>query len=283
MTARARPAVARSTRASDAYGSVTVSIHSSNTRPQCGSRPPLYFSLPFLLISLPHIIFSLPLLNFSLPPPPQFLIPILFYPGARSSLCRYIHPFGLYKRSLQPAHTSPPAYPPGPTPTRPSTPPPYPAPPGPHPQPPAQPERGASTARERRHCGVRRALARRRSRVIAAATRRGRRVTAAWEGRVIATATRRERRVTAAWERCHRGRYAAWEVHHCGVGGATPGAWGRHHCGVRGASARCEMGVSTARERRHCGVGAASLRRGSGVIVAWERRHCGVRGASLRR
>ena len=100
-------------------------------------------------------------------------------------------------------------------------------------------EKDNSTARELRHCGVRGESARRGSGVIAAATMRGRRVTAAWEGRgigVIATATRRGRRVTAAregrgigviaaatrrgrgaWDRRHRSCYAAWEARHRGV------------------------------------------------------------------
>ena len=57
--------------------------------------------------------------------PPKFSLPTLLYRGARSLLRSYIHPFGLYKRSLQPAHTSPPG--------------PHPAPPGPPPHPPPGP------------------------------------------------------------------------------------------------------------------------------------------------
>ena len=84
-----------------------------------------FFSLPFLQFSLPRIIFSLSKLNFSPPLPPIFLyLPCSTALRASSLLCRYIHPFWQYKRSLQPAHTSPPAYPTGPPPTLPATPPP---------------------------------------------------------------------------------------------------------------------------------------------------------------
>ena len=73
-------------------------------------------------------------LVFSLHPPPNFLyLPYSTELGARSLLCRYIHPFGLHKRLLQPAHSSPPAYPTGPPPHSPRPPPPPRAPPACHP------------------------------------------------------------------------------------------------------------------------------------------------------
>ena len=79
----------------------------------CAARTVIFFSPSFLLFSLPRIIFSLP------PPPPQTFLyapPIFLYLpystqiGARSLRRRYIHPFGMYERPLQPAHTSPTAH-----------------------------------------------------------------------------------------------------------------------------------------------------------------------------
>ena len=67
---------------------------------------------------------------FSNPPPfsSNFSYPLRF--RARSLLCTHVRPFGLYKYSYQPAHTSPPS--PGPHPTRPPRPPTrsHPTPPG---------------------------------------------------------------------------------------------------------------------------------------------------------
>ena len=78
----------------------------------------VFFSLQFFLFSLPHIIFSLPVVDFSPHPSPQFFSTIFYPYWSAFLLRRYIHPFGLYKRSLpvQPVHTSPPC-PPCPPPT----------------------------------------------------------------------------------------------------------------------------------------------------------------------
>ena len=108
----------------------------------------IFFSTCFAVFFTPYHLFSIPL-----PPlaqlfstPPIFLyLPYSTPIGGRSLLRHYVHPFGLYKRSLQPAHSSPPASgshlarlpPPGPPPhtpsgpTRPVTPASQPARPGP--------------------------------------------------------------------------------------------------------------------------------------------------------
>ena len=99
-----------------------------------------------MLFSLPHTIFSL---TPGYPPPQLFLYapPIFLYLpystpiGAHSLLLSQIHPFSLYERCLQPAHTSPPAYPPCPPSHHPARHPPHPphsAPPGPQSPPPHQ-------------------------------------------------------------------------------------------------------------------------------------------------
>ena len=80
-------------------------------------------------------------------------------------------------------------------------------------------EKGVSTAWELRYRGVRGASARRGSGVIAAATRLGRRVTAAWEGRATGV-----RGITAAWERSERGVSTAWGASSLRGSGIT-GAW----------------------------------------------------------
>ena len=76
------------------------------------------------------------------PNPPPFFSNFSYPPrfGARSLLRTHVRPFGLYKRSYQPAHPppppahpSPPAHPPGPHPAPPG--PSHPAPPGPPPHP----------------------------------------------------------------------------------------------------------------------------------------------------
>ena len=65
----------------------------------------IYFFLDFSPPS--HVFFLRPSL-------PQFL-QLFYYTrfGACSYYPAHVHPFGLYKRSYQPAHTSPPAYPRG--------------------------------------------------------------------------------------------------------------------------------------------------------------------------
>ena len=75
-----------------------------------------FFSTVFALFPTPYDIFPTNWQLFSTPPPNFLYLPYSTRIGARSLLRRYIHPFGLYKRSLQPAHTSPPATPPGPPP-----------------------------------------------------------------------------------------------------------------------------------------------------------------------
>ena len=92
----------------------------------------IFFSTVFAVFSTQYHLFSTPPQLFSTPPP-NFSLPTLFYPiicGAHSSLSRYMHPFGLYKRLLQPAHTSTTRLP-----TRPATTPPpcHPTPTLPHP------------------------------------------------------------------------------------------------------------------------------------------------------
>ena len=73
------------------------------------SHPPLQFFSNFLPLSP------------GLPRPPQFFsnfsYPTRF--GARSLLRTHVHPYGLYKHSYQPAHTSPRAYLPCPSPPHP--------------------------------------------------------------------------------------------------------------------------------------------------------------------
>ena len=93
-----------------------------------------FFLYRFCSFLYPISSFLCPLSTFLYTPTPNFLYLSYSTPiGARSLLSRHIHPFGLYERSLQPAHTNPPATPPGRhhISTRPSTPP---GPP-PHPHP----------------------------------------------------------------------------------------------------------------------------------------------------
>ena len=78
------------------------------------------FSAVFAVFSTPYHLFSNPPPQLFLYAPPIFLN-FLYLPystpiGAHSLLLCQIHPFSLYERCLQPAHTSPPAYPPGPPP-----------------------------------------------------------------------------------------------------------------------------------------------------------------------
>ena len=71
------------------------------------TRIPLYFiSLLFLHFSLPRSYFPYQLTTFLYPPPHFLYLPYSTLIGVCSLLCSYIHPFGLYKRSLQPAHTT---------------------------------------------------------------------------------------------------------------------------------------------------------------------------------
>ena len=75
------------------------------------------FSAVFAVFSTPYHLFSNPPPQLFLYAPPIFLN-FLYLPystpiGAHSLLLCQIHPFSLYERCLQPAHTSPPAYPPG--------------------------------------------------------------------------------------------------------------------------------------------------------------------------
>ena len=95
------------------------------------------------------------------PNPPPFFSNFSYPPrfGARSLLRTHVRPFGLYKRSYQPAHTSPPAPPPAhpappgpprPAPTRPPPGPARPVPPGPaRPAAPRPPARTPNPARAR--------------------------------------------------------------------------------------------------------------------------------------
>ena len=164
-----------------------------------------------------------------------------------------MHPFVLYEFSLQPAHISPPAYPPCPPPVLPG---------------PTWPapisclrhccmvgasgasflrERGVSTARKlHHHCLYAVSL---------------------WEAHNSC--------VGGAWERCH-----------CCVEGASGASLLRER-GVGGASLLRERGVSAARELHHrCRYAAQEERhscvggRGRGVIAAWEgrqgRQHWGI-------
>ena len=213
----------------------------------------IFFLLFFAVFSTPYHLFS-SLQSTFLYNPQIFLC--LSYSApivALSLLCRYTHPVGRYERSLQPAHTSPPAYPPGATATT------HPAPPGPirpafpHLDPLVPPPSAAAKQR---------ASSRRGSSVRGASLLR--------EGGVSTARERRHRRGRySAWEGRHSGAGGAWEGRHRGVGGGrhrgVVGAWEGRHCGVRAASAR-----------RWSSVIAAAARRGRGVTVAWQRRGRGV-------
>ena len=106
----------------------------------------IFLSTVFAVFSTPYHLFSTRGQLFSTPPPIFLYLRYYTALGARSLLLRYIHPFGLYKRSLQLAH-------PVRHPKRPATPPrhphphpahparhPHPAPPGLQPQPPTLPD-----------------------------------------------------------------------------------------------------------------------------------------------
>ena len=165
-----------------------------------------------------------------------------------------MHPVGLYKRSLQQAQTSPPAY-------------------SSHPalHPTEWRLRCRCAAWEARHCSVGGAsgASPRRERGMGGASLQHQRG-------VIAAATRRWRRVSTVWERRGSGLIAAARG---GMGGASP----RRGRGVGGASLRCETegrerSVIAAWEGRHHGAGAASLLRRRRVSTAREGRGRGVRG-----
>ena len=80
------------------------------------TRIPLYFfSLLFLHFSLLRSYFPYQLTTFLYTPPNFLYLPYSTLIGVCSLLSRYIHPFGLYRSSLQPAHftdTSPSTTPP---------------------------------------------------------------------------------------------------------------------------------------------------------------------------
>ena len=99
----------------------------------------------FAVFSTPYHLFSTRCQLFSTSPSNFLYLSYSTPIGARSLLRRYIHPFGLYESSLQPAHTSPPATLPPPCPIRPAIPPPsgrHPTPTGP-PQHPTRPHLAA--------------------------------------------------------------------------------------------------------------------------------------------
>ena len=117
-----------------------------------------FFSTVFSVFYTPYHLFSTPISgpNFSLHPPQFFsTYPGLFYPNlslyihpvplhtpcaVTYTLRRYIHPFGLYERSLQVKATTCPCQPPACPPARHHTPTlPHPAPPCPPPHPPSGP------------------------------------------------------------------------------------------------------------------------------------------------
>ena len=76
-----------------------------------------FFTTISAIFSAPYHLFYIPLPSTFLYIPPIFLYPTYSdHTGARSLPSSYINPFELYKRSLQPAHTSPQVYPPGPPP-----------------------------------------------------------------------------------------------------------------------------------------------------------------------
>ena len=75
----------------------------------------MYFFLCHLESFLHPISSFLYPLSIFLNPASQIFSTYPILPRLERVLYRYIHPFGLYKRSLQPAHASPPAYLPGPT------------------------------------------------------------------------------------------------------------------------------------------------------------------------